>query len=153
PSAHDWVLAGQLHRTRSPILNWPAAVGAMVESQTHDRVSATLWSTPSLFVWVTSAHGLKAFTDRYGYPAAVLKIWATSPGRLSPNGHETAIAVTKPATPVVITRMGPRTLRSQAVVVARGSGASSAPYAPSGQNARRITTIATSGMRIPSCGL
>jgi hypothetical protein len=81
-----------------------------------------------------------------------LKTWATSPGRLSPNGNDTRIAVRNPASAVVTIRIGPRTRRSHAVVVLRTSGSPSAPKPPSGQNARRMTTMATSGIRMPSCG-
>ena len=58
----------------------------------------------------------------------------------SPNGRHTTTAVRKPARPVVRMRIG-RPVRS-------GS-----PNPPAGHSARRMVTTATSGMRMPSCGL
>ena len=66
PTGHDVVLSGQLQMTQSPIRKSPGGDGEMVASQTQVRVSAMLWSWPSDAAWMTSAHGLNAFTDRYG---------------------------------------------------------------------------------------
>src|SRR5262245_37205509 len=64
-SVHDWVLAGQLQITQSPIASWPPGDGLIGESQIHDLVRAMLCDVPSVSR-VTRAHGLKALTDRYG---------------------------------------------------------------------------------------
>ena len=58
----------------------------------------------------------------------------------SPKGRLRTTAVRRPATPVVRIRTG-RPVRY------------ASPKPPAGHRARRIVTTATSGMRIPSCGL
>ena len=66
--------------------------------------------------------------------------WLLNETTDSPNGRHRMTAVRKPARPVVRIRIG-RPVRS-------GS-----PNPPAGHSARRIVTTATSGMRMPSCGL
>ena len=66
PGSQVCVLAGQLQISQSPIRKSPAGEAAIVESHTHDRLRAMLCSLPAAVVWMTRAHGLKAFTDRYG---------------------------------------------------------------------------------------
>ena len=108
-----------------------------------------------------SAHRLYALTVTYEYVAAVLNTRRRSVDSRngaapvtdttdSPNGAASRTAVTKPATAVLRIRIGPRVRRSHPRPVRSGSGSS--PYAPSGHSARRITTNATIGTRIASCG-
>ena len=52
--------------THGPIRNSVGGEATIVESQVHDRVSAMLSSRPSAVVWMKSAHGLNALTERYG---------------------------------------------------------------------------------------
>src|SRR5689334_12739344 len=66
PGVHDCVLAGQLARTQSPIRRSPEGIGLIVESQIHVLVRARLSSPPPPPARVSRAHGLNAFTVRYG---------------------------------------------------------------------------------------
>ncbi len=68
-----------------------------------------------------------------------------------PNGADRITAVAKPATAVDTIRIQPVVRRSQPNP--DGSGGASSPKPPLGHRARRITTKATMGTRIASCGL
>ena len=52
--------------TNGPMRNSEGGVATITESQTHVRPSAMLCSRPSAVLLMNTAHGLKAFTDRYG---------------------------------------------------------------------------------------
>ena len=71
---------------------------------------------------------------------------------VSPNGSESSTAVTNPVTPTVRIRSAPIGRRSHEKPGRRATASSSSPYPPLGHSARRITTIATIGTRIASCG-
>src|SRR5215213_10912804 len=128
--------------TNGPIRNSEGGVARICESQTHVLPSAMLCSTPPAVLWMNTAHGLNALTDRYGYPPAVLKICATSPnGKLSPNGRQARKAVRTAAAPEVTIRMGPLTRRSHAVVpLGAGTSSPSAAATSPACDARRALT-------------
>ena len=107
----------------------------------------------------------------YGYPAAARPTCSRSPERTNgacgvssttdrPNGAARMTVVINPAMAVVRIRIGRPVSRSQTRNRpsgpgrgSMGSGGASSPYPPAGHSARRIVMMATSGTRMPSCGL